>query len=182
MQFGINLLPRKKVTVVQSEALRRIRVLFGAAVAGYLVLLMILLGVSFYLTSAREKIAQESHETEAKIKNLEKKESLALTLKQRMAIVAEVLSSREKNQMDKTSYEALLSWVQSLILPGVVLGEVSFSPNLVVFSGEAANAVVLGEFIEQFQPSQREFSWLVLDSLARSSKGNYSFSLKAQLF
>lgn len=181
MQFGINLLPRKKVPFEETELARKAKLFFGSILIGYLLLVIAVFGFGLFIARSRGEVAQEAKQAETKIKGLEKQESLALTLKKRIEIASQLLTSREKAVTGQLSYEQLIRWVQGLVIPGVALGEVTVSPGQIVFSGEAENAVVLGEFLEKFSPSEREFTWLLLESLSRSTRGNYSFSFKALL-
>lgn len=180
MQFGVNLLPRKDSSPVQQEALGRIKRWLILALGLYVVFMTVLFSIFFYLSITRKQIEAESKQIETKIKSLEKRESLALTLKKRMEVVSPLIAAREEKRKKGVSHEQLLAWIQSLAVAGVSFGDASLAPSEVSFTGEAQNAFSLDEFLRQFNNKADKFNLVVLDGLSRSSKGVYSFSLKAK--
>lgn len=169
MQFGINLLPTKKPALGEKRAWRRLKILAGAVLASYIIFIGALVFFSLFISFSQRKLKQEVGQVEAKIKALEKRESQVLTIKGRAELANKILGER-------VSQKELLSRVQNLSLVGISLFEINMAPGKLNFSGEAQNALVLGDFLDRL--SQTTWSWVRLASLARTSKGVYSFSLE----
>lgn len=181
MQFGVNLLPQKKVSTIEQKRGRSLKLVIGVVLIIYIVFISTLFGFNFYLSLSQKNLAQEIQKTETQIKAFTKKETLVLTLKERAETVAEILGNREKIQAIEASQQQLLSWIQGLMIPGTNFAEASITLDKISFSGQADNAAIVGDFLEQFEQLERKFKFLGIDSLSKSPKGNYSFSFRGEL-
>lgn len=179
MQFGVNLLEQRKVSPGESQSRRRLKRLGVIVLLVYTLCIAILFAFSFYLTTTQKKLNSEKQQVEAKIKNFEKRESLALDLKRRAEMIGKILASRENVQKKEVSQEQLLAWIKSITIPGISLTKISLGEAEITFEAEAANALVLGEFLDQLQSTEKKILFLSLDTLSRTPKGTYGFSLKA---
>lgn len=178
MQFGVNLTPIKQKTP-PSGGLGRIKFFVGIILLVYVIGATVLFGFTFYISSQVQAVTKDIKQTETKLKTFEKKEMQAVILKERMTKVDEILSAKEVRTSKGISQSQLLDWVRGLASSGVVINELKISKNDVAFSGEAPSVEAIGNFIDQFQGDDKRFSWVSLDTLSRSSKGSYSFSIKA---
>ncbi|MDP3955229.1 MAG: hypothetical protein Q8Q15_02610 [bacterium] len=178
MQFGVNLAPSKQ-NIPASVGLGKIKFFVGIILFVYVIGSAALFGFTFYISSSAQAVATDIKQTEAKLKNYEKKEMLATTLKERMTMVDEILSVKEVVTNKGTNQSQLLTWVKGLTSSGVIINELKISKNDVTFSGKASSVAGIGNFIDQFQGDDKRFSLMSLDTLSRSTKGIYSFSLRA---
>jgi len=179
MQFGVNLLEQRKVSPGESQSRRRFKRWGVIVLLVYTLCIAILFTFSFYLTTTQKRLNSEKQQVEAKIKNFEKRESLALDLKRRAETIGKILASRENVKKREVSEEQLLAWIKSMAIPGISLTKISLSQAQITLEAEAANALVLGEFLDQLQLTEKKILYLNLDTLSRAKKGTYSFSLKA---
>lgn len=180
MQFGVNLLPTRKIVAPEEKLFKKLRNAGVVVLVVYVFLISGLIASSFYFSLAQKQIDQQRQKTEAEIKRFEKRETLALTLKERMGTVGDVIGQQEKLETAKLTQSQLLSWLRSFLLPGVIFNDADLSSSKLGFSGEAENGLILGDFLDQFLQTERTFKTLKLETLSRTGKGNYEFSFKGQ--
>lgn len=183
MQFGINLLPTQEGHSTAGKLSQKLRLFIGILLLIYMLIVGALMVFSFQLSSSQKKLRQETAQTEAKIKNLQEKESLEITLKQRVGDIDRTLKDREKAQQAKISYSQIISQIQGLVLPEISLQEAEIDQpgRKIIFSGEATNTLALENFLNQFEKPEITWSLVSLESLDRNQKGAYKFSFLVQL-
>lgn len=178
MQFGVNLLEQKKGSPAESQSRRRVKRLGVIVLLIYTFFMAILLVFSFYLNTTQKKVSSEKQQIEAKIKNLGKKESLALDLKSRMGTIGKILTAREQAQKKEVSNEQVLEWIESQAVSEVSFTKIDLNNGSANVEAEAKNFMALGEFLDKFQSLDKKISYLNLVSLGRSNNGVYNISLK----
>lgn len=170
MQFGINLVPTQEPVLKEEKFWRRIKLVGGIVLSVYIVFIAALLVFSLLISASEKKLKQEVSGVESQIKGLAKKENLQVSLKGRLETASKILGTRAEQK-------ELLSQVQGFILPGISLNEINLVAEKVDFSGEAQDAKVLADFLDQFEGQKNDWPVIKLTSLARTQKGIYSFSL-----
>lgn len=166
--LSINLSPRKKPTLAGERIFAKTKLWLGVILIGYILLAVVIFGFGAFFSFRKGEIKKEVTVIEGQIKKLEKKESLELVLKGRMAEIEQTLGSR-------TSYAEIINKIQSFSPQGISYQTFDFSKGKILLSGEAQNVAVLGDFLRNLRGS--DFSQVNLTSLERSKEGGYSFSL-----
>lgn len=175
MQFGVNLLPVKKIGFERKEFWRKIKLVGGSVLGFYIFLMIGLLTASFLISSSEKKVKQDLARSQLEAKGLEKQESLEIALKGR----AEAINKLLKVRVDQ---KELLSEVQNFVLPGIALNGVTLSGEKINFSGNAQDVKTLGDFLDQFDSQDKKTSYwskIKLNALSRTLKGTYDFSFEA---
>ncbi|MDP3888663.1 MAG: PilN domain-containing protein [bacterium] len=179
MQFGINLLPTKK-TGLEVKIGRHLKTYAVPVLSVYTLFLAVLFVSSFYISTKESNLNSEISQTESKIKSYQKRETMALTLKDRMSLIGGILGDNQKNTNNDLSQDQVLTWLQSLLNSGVSLTSINLSNTDMEVAGEADNVSNLASFLDSL-PGERNFSSLSLSSLTRLTSGRYSFYLKGGL-
>lgn len=178
VQFGINLLPAKKIpTLAEQKFFQKFKRYGLLVLVFYIILVAVLFGLSLFLSFENKKIKAQTASVENQIKSLQKIESLQVALKERVNEATKITKAR-------FSYKETIEQIQSLLTEGIIIQDLDIKEgDKIAFSGTAQNAAVLSSFIDQFkEESQKKiFSQVTLSSTGRTQKGEYTFSLEASL-
>ncbi|MBM3205378.1 hypothetical protein FJZ41_00800 [Candidatus Shapirobacteria bacterium] len=162
---------------------KKARVLRLVKVGSILILLTYCLVVaaffsySFFLTTQAKSVNRQAEAKKAQIEALKDVESLQIILKQRLSSLEKYFAGQKGVDLPR-----LLDYFNQTTY-ALNLTELSLSTNgAVTLSGEAANPLVFGEFLEIInnESSGELFSQITLSSLDRKEDGSYSFSMALQ--
>lgn len=167
---GINLLPKEKATPQQKKVVAKITMVFVGILIFYVLIVAGLFSYGSYLGIQGNNIKKQTTETEAQIKNAQKKEILELALKNRIVEVNKIIAGR-------TSYSNYLEKLQGLAPLGTNFDSFEFKKGIISAVGSSANAVTVNDFIANLK-KETMFSEILLGGLGRGKNGEYGFSLE----
>lgn len=172
MPIGINLLPTRKP--VKRWPAERLKVGTIVALVLYVFLTFGLLGYTFLITRQLSQVEAQKAVFESEITKNEKKENLAVLLKDR-------LSKEEKLLASKVNYKQTFEVVDNLATPDILFEETEISKGELSLSGETTNASSLKNLLERIEGLADDFSFAKILSVSRTKDGSYSFSLESIL-
>lgn len=178
MEREIDLLKvKEKISEREIKLKRFLQVGSGILLIFYI---LVLGGVfSFWVIQQRESqlVRDKIKRAEAKVSGLKKIESLQVTLKERLEVLASVFGE------DKVNYQDVLTQFEQLTPSGVTLESIDLSKNgRITIEGSAETSVSLGEFLVNLtKPEEENFKNVVLSSIRRTEEGSYDFSLRLLL-
>lgn len=172
MSSGINLLPKQKLDFEKAKVLRKLKLIGGAILAGYVLFLIGLLTFSFFISSSGQEVKKELSAAENEVKKFKKIESLQLTLKGRVEAASKIVKNR-------VNQKELLGRIQNFVPSGVSLTGIEMAGDEVSFTGETQNIDSLGNFLDRLEKPDTDWSSIRLKSLVRNINGLYNFTFEA---
>ncbi|MDO8551144.1 MAG: hypothetical protein Q7S03_00475 [bacterium] len=178
MRYDVNFLPAEELSKEESRLQKKTRVSFLVFIIIYVFLAGGLFTTFFYYSRQQQDLKNQGQKLESQIKELWRKEGLAVTLKMQMDVVDQVIKQKELANLKGVGVKQLLDWTAGFMEKGIVITDIGITEKNITFSGEAPDANVISEFSGQLGDDKR-FSLISLESLTRTLKGKYTFSLKA---
>jgi Tfp pilus assembly protein PilN len=173
----INLLAGKEEGSAQKERkIRLVRAVSLALLAVYSLILIITFSFWFYTNRKSQQVEQQINLKKRQIKDLEKIESLQLTLKGRLTVIRQILAQGEPD------YSLFLNYFNQFSSEGIDLSSFAFaSDGQLVLSGSAENAPGLSSFLEEIISQEALFSRVNLTTIVRTEEGGYNFDLELEV-
>lgn len=173
MEKEIELLPkkRKEEKAWRSQKLNKAVMV---VLASYLAFIAGLLGTVFFTSNQLSSVLAQKRSLEEKIKGEEKKENLAVLLKDR-------LSKQNLYYKAKVNYKDIFEVIASLTPEGVVLGETKIEKDKLLLDGRADSLASLKDFLERLDALLDQFLLAKLANIAKTREGEYAFSLELTL-
>lgn len=128
----------------------------------------------FYLQKQEERVLEQIELKKNQVKELQEVESLQVVLKQKLSALSPILA---KESLD---YSQLLEAINGLAGESVSLSGFEMTEDgQIDFSGQAANAVQLADFLDNLIAQEGlGFKKVILSSITRNIDGSYAFNIQ----
>ncbi len=174
MKKGIDFLKAYEKPGRPKELSRIFKVGMLVIIIFYCLLSAAVLSFWFSLKKEHQEINRQIEVKKSQISRLRKKESLQILLKQRLSSLAKIWT------LKKGDFPRFLSFFLQISSKEVNLSEIKISSGgTVTVKGTAANAFILGRFLEKMTSNEAAniFSDITLTSVTRQKDGSYNFGL-----
>jgi len=164
---------QREIEAQKAQSSRTLKVGGVVVLLFYCLLTIIVFAFWWRLVKKSQNLEQTITAQKQRITQFRDAEVLQLIFKQRLGKVNQVFSQ------PKLTYESLLSFLEQNIPSGLDLEKLELEEGgLISFSGKAANAVILSQFLESL--NNYPFKKVTLISSLRDQNGEYSFSLSLE--
>ncbi|MGB9911064.1 MAG: PilN domain-containing protein [Microgenomates group bacterium] len=125
-----------------------------------------------YYNQESKKVSFLIEEKKNRIKQLEKRESLQVLIKQRISFLSKIINSRKIDFVNKVAYLASLEEKNNIIFK-----KIEFKENgVVLVSGTTSDVKIFRNFLKNLE-NDSYFDQIDVDSIKRGKDGSYDFSL-----
>lgn len=138
----------------------------------YLLLVFTVFFLFLYYSQEDKRISSSIEEKKNRIKQLEKRESLQILIKQRISFINKIINSRKGDFVNKISYLVSLEERNNVIFNKIEIKE----NGEILLNGTAPDALIFKNFLKNLE-TDSYFDQINVGNLKRGKEGSYDFSL-----